>query len=91
MFSGSDTDNLSACRTDQGDQQSGASVIAAFEHAYYVTRSGVAFRALATPDATRPIADKIKAGIDPVPAGTTHCAAITPISARVYSVVRNQQ
>ena len=39
----------SACRTDTGDQKSGAGVIAAFEHAYYVARSGAAVRALATP------------------------------------------
>ena len=31
-----------ACRTDPGDQKSGPGVIAAFEHAYYVTRSGTA-------------------------------------------------
>ncbi|NMM90368.1 hypothetical protein B2J88_39585 [Rhodococcus sp. SRB_17] len=77
----------SACRTDQGDQKSGANVIAAFEHAYYVTRSGDAVRALATPDSPLPLADKIKGGIDSVPAGTTHCVRITPITDRVYSVV----
>ncbi|OYD61343.1 hypothetical protein [Rhodococcus sp. OK302] len=77
----------SACRTDQGDQKSGAGVIAAFEHAYYVTRSGDAVRALATPDSPLPLADKIKGGIDSVPAGTTHCVRITTITDRVYSVV----
>ncbi|GAA3136161.1 hypothetical protein GCM10020255_011220 [Rhodococcus baikonurensis] len=35
------------CRTDPGDQKS-PGVIAAFEHAYYVTRSGTAVRALTT-------------------------------------------
>lgn len=77
----------SACRTDTGDQKSGAGVIAAFEHAYYVARSGAAVRALATPETSLPLADKIQAGIDTVPTGTTHCVRITPITTGVYSVV----
>jgi hypothetical protein len=75
-----------ACRTDPGDQKSGPGVIAAFEHAYYVTRSGTAVRALTTPDASLPAKEKIQAGIDTVPTGTTHCVRITPISAGIYSV-----
>jgi len=75
-----------ACRTDPGDQKSGPGVIAAFEHAYYVTRSGTAVRALTTPDTSLPSVDKIQAGIDTVPTGTTHCVRITPISAGIYSV-----
>jgi hypothetical protein len=62
-------------------------VIAAFEHAYYVARSGAAVRALATGDTSLPLAEKIQAGIDTVPAGTTHCVRITPITVGVYSVV----
>ena len=75
-----------ACRTDLGDQKSGAGVIAAFEHAYYVTRSGTAVRELTTPDTSLPSKEKIQAGIDTVPTGTTHCVRITPISAGIYSV-----
>ncbi|MQP33492.1 hypothetical protein GEO20_16105 [Rhodococcus erythropolis] len=75
-----------ACRTDPGDQKSGPGVIAAFEHAYYVTRSGTAVRALTTPDTSLPAKEKIQAGIDTVPTGTTHCVRITPISAGIYSV-----
>ncbi|MFD4785159.1 hypothetical protein ACFWNH_29490 [Rhodococcus qingshengii] len=75
-----------ACRTDPGDQKSGAGVIAAFEHAYYVTRSGTAVRALTTPDTSLPAQEKIQAGIDTVPTGTTHCVRITPIAAGIYSV-----
>ncbi|OQM78036.1 hypothetical protein [Rhodococcus sp. 66b] len=75
-----------ACRTDPGDQKSGAGVIAAFEHAYYVTRSGTAVRELTTPDTSLPSKEKIQAGIDTVPTGTTHCVRITPISAGIYSV-----
>ena len=75
-----------ACRTDPGDQKSGPGVIAAFEHAYYVTRSGTAVRALTTPDTSLPANEKIQAGIDTVPTGTTHCVRVTPISAGIYSV-----
>lgn len=75
-----------ACRTDPGDQKSGPGVIAAFEHAYYVTRSGTAVRALAAPDTSLPTTEKIQAGIDTVPTGTTHCVLITPIAAGIYSV-----
>lgn len=77
----------SACRADKGDQKTGAGVIAAFEHAYYITRSADAVRALATPDTSLPLADKIQAGIDSVPVGTTHCVRITAITSGVYSVV----
>lgn len=75
-----------ACRTDPGDQKSGAGVIAAFEHAYYVARSGTAARELTTPDTSLPAKEKIQAGIDTVPTGTTHCVRITPIAAGIYSV-----
>ena len=75
-----------ACRTDPGDQKSGPGVIAAFEHAYYVTRSGTAVRALATPDSSLPAKEKIQAGIDTVPTGATHCVRIAPIAAGIYSV-----
>ncbi|GCB59583.1 hypothetical protein HND25_26870 [Rhodococcus erythropolis] len=78
--------DLTACRTDPGDQKSGPGVIAAFEHAYYVTRSGPAVRALTTPDTSLPPAEKIQAGIDTVPTGTTHCVRITPITAGIYSI-----
>ncbi|MEI4741926.1 hypothetical protein [Rhodococcus erythropolis] len=75
-----------ACRTDPGDQKSGPGVIAAFEHAYYVTRSGTAVRTLTTPDTSLPAKEKIQAGIDTVPIGTTHCVRITAIAAGIYSV-----
>ncbi|MFJ6262843.1 hypothetical protein [Rhodococcus erythropolis] len=78
--------DATACRTDPGNQKSGAGVITAFEHAYYVTRSGTAVRALTTPDTSLPAKEKIQAGIDTVPTGTTHCVRITPISAGIYSV-----
>lgn len=74
------------CRNDAGDQKSGPGVIAAFEYAYYVTRSGAAVRALTTPDTSLSSAEKIQAGIDTVPAGTAHCVRIAPITNGIYSV-----
>ena len=78
--------DATACRTDPGDQKSGPGVIAAFEHAYYVTRSGTAVRELTTPDTSLPAKEKIQAGIDTVPTGTTYCVRIIPISAGIFSV-----
>ncbi|MFC1473152.1 hypothetical protein [Rhodococcus qingshengii] len=75
-----------ACRNDAGDQKSGPGVIASFEYAYYVTRSGAAVRALTTTDTSLPSAENIQAGIHTVPAGTTHCVRITPITNGIYSV-----
>ncbi|MDV6211886.1 hypothetical protein R3Q08_26860 [Rhodococcus erythropolis] len=82
--------DATACRTDPGDEKSGPGVIAAFEHAYYVTRSGAAVRALTTPDTSLPTTEKIQAGIDTVPTGTSHCVRITPIAAGIYSVALSE-
>ncbi|MEV6096182.1 hypothetical protein [Nocardia sp. NPDC051981] len=62
-----------------GDPASVTGVIAAFEYAYYQQRSADAALALVTPEAgiTR---DPLTAGIASIPAGTTHCVAITPIA-----------
>ncbi|SED92750.1 hypothetical protein SAMN04490239_9305 [Rhodococcus koreensis] len=79
-----------ACRTDRGDQKSGEGVIAAFEHAYYVTRSGQAARALAAPDSPLPAPEKIQAGIDTVPIGTNYCLRTITISGGHYSVVLSE-
>ncbi|MEU7764791.1 hypothetical protein AB0B25_06675 [Nocardia sp. NPDC049190] len=61
-----------------GGFDSGPAAIFAFQHAYYVTRSGEQARAAATATAAVPTADAIQQGIDSIPAGTTHCLAITP-------------
>ncbi|MFI7004735.1 hypothetical protein [Nocardia sp. NPDC050175] len=63
---------------DPGGFDSGPGAIFAFQHAYYVTRSGEEARAATTPDAAVEPADAIQRGIDTVPAGTTYCVAITP-------------
>lgn len=61
-----------------GSFDSGPAAIFAFQHAYYVARSGEQARATATATAAVPTADAIQQGIDSIPAGTTHCLAITP-------------
>ncbi|MFJ6099083.1 MULTISPECIES: hypothetical protein [Actinomycetes] len=63
---------------DPGGTSSGPAVIKAFEHAYFVQRSGVQARAFAAPLARVPTAEQIQTGIDSglVP-GTRHCLAIT--------------
>ncbi|OZF06036.1 hypothetical protein CH300_12510 [Rhodococcus sp. 15-1154-1] len=58
---------------DAGNRESAIGVIAAFEHAYYVQRSGAAVAALMTSPAP---ADRIQAVIDRTPSGTEHCVTI---------------
>jgi hypothetical protein len=58
---------------DAGNRESAIGVIAAFEYAYYVQRSGAAVAALMTSPAP---ADRIQAVIDRTPAGTEHCVTI---------------
>ncbi|OZC56056.1 hypothetical protein CH267_10860 [Rhodococcus sp. 06-621-2] len=58
---------------DAGNRASAVGVIAAFEHAYYVQRSGTAVAALMTSPAP---AERIQAVIDRTPAGTEHCVTI---------------
>ncbi len=61
-----------------GGFDSGPAVIFAFQYAYYVLRSGEQVRTTTTADAAVQSADAIQRGIDTIPAGTTHCVAITP-------------
>ncbi|BDT99158.1 hypothetical protein IFM12276_21870 [Nocardia sputorum] len=61
-----------------GGFDSGPAVIFAFQYAYYVDRSGEHVRATTTADAAVQAADAIQRGIDSIPAGTTHCVAISP-------------
>ncbi|WP_067862658.1 hypothetical protein, partial [Nocardia shimofusensis] len=63
--------------TQPGGTTDGPSAILAFEHAYYVLRSGAAARAVVTPDSAVPAADQIQRGIDQVPVGTRYCVHIT--------------
>ncbi|MFC6012094.1 hypothetical protein [Nocardia lasii] len=63
-----------------GGTDSGVAAILAFQHAYYVARSGDQARTLLAPDAVAPPADAIQAGIDATPVGTGHCVEITSIT-----------
>lgn len=63
--------------TQPGGTTDGPSAILAFEHAYYVLRSGAAARAVVTPDSAVPDAAQIQRGIDQVPVGTRYCVHIT--------------
>ncbi len=75
------------CPAPAGDTRSGVGVIRALEHAYYVARDGRAVRALmadGAPAAGPP--EKIQAGIDTIPPGTTYCLAEARVSPTVYAV-----
>ncbi len=61
-----------------GDLRSGPGVILAFEHAYFVARSGHTARSLTTADAAVPAAEVIQLGIDSTPVGTRYCVQISP-------------
>ncbi|MGW5451488.1 hypothetical protein [Nocardia sp. NPDC003979] len=61
-----------------GGTDSGVSAIMAFQHAYYVARSGDQARTLVAGDAALPTGAQIQSGIDTIPVGTTHCLDITP-------------
>ncbi|MGW0246789.1 hypothetical protein ACWDYH_09130 [Nocardia goodfellowii] len=83
-----------AARTEQfvrgngiGSTETGPDAILAFQHAYYVTRSGTAARALTAPDAAVPAAPVIDKGIASVPEGTRHCVLITPMPDGRFDVV----
>ncbi|CCW11015.1 hypothetical protein QLG13_29235 [Rhodococcus aetherivorans] len=74
------------CHAEQGNQASGAGVIAAFNFAYYSLRNGQAARALAAPSTSVLPAPQLQTYIDNLPAGTSYCQKITEISAEVYLV-----
>lgn len=74
------------CRADRGDQNSGAGVIAAWNHAYYVQRSGAAARALATPNSSVVPAEQLQPFIDGLPVGTNYCVRTKALSTDVYLV-----
>lgn len=70
-----------------GSTGSGADAILAFQHAYYVDRSGAVARAATAPDAWVSTAQTIDAGIATVPVGTHHCVQITPLPDGRFDVV----
>ena len=75
-----------------GDSTSGSGVVSALEYAYYVQRSGAAVRALIAPGAPFNTADNIQANIDQfIPAGTSHCAVISPEGGGVYALTLRER
>ncbi|GEM29032.1 hypothetical protein NN3_00390 [Nocardia neocaledoniensis NBRC 108232] len=68
-----------------GDTTTLAGVIAAFEYAYYVTRSAEDALRLVTPQAGITL-EPLAAAITALPAGTTHCVGITPIAENTAEV-----
>ncbi|WP_433195780.1 hypothetical protein ACQP1G_42355 [Nocardia sp. CA-107356] len=62
-----------------------AGVIAAFEAAYYIDRSAEAAMRLLAPESGI-TTEALAAGIASIPIGSTHCVAITPISATTANV-----
>jgi hypothetical protein len=74
-----------------GDTVSGPGVIAAVEHAYYVSRSAELVRSKAGPGTQLPPAAAIQAAIDAVPSGTQFCASITPAGPGVYALTLRER
>lgn len=78
------------CSMPTGDQNSGEGVIAAFEHAYYVQRSGAAAHALVSPNAPSSapftVVANLDAGIATVAEGTTYCLDIDPLRPGVFTL-----
>ncbi|NKX91261.1 hypothetical protein [Nocardia coubleae] len=68
-----------------GDTTTLAGVIAAFEYAYYVTRSAEDALRLVTPQAGITL-EPLAAAITALPADTTHCVGITPIAENTAEV-----
>lgn len=70
-----------------GSTDTGPEAVLAFQHAYYVTRSGTAARAVTTPDAAVSSVEVIDAGIASVPPNTQHCVLITQMADGRFDVV----
>lgn len=72
---------------DAGGTGNGVDVIKAFEHAYYVERSGAKARALVTPSAKFSTAEQLQASIDSsIDPQTLHCVSITDRGTGLYAV-----
>ncbi|MBF6314042.1 hypothetical protein IU444_28590 [Nocardia farcinica] len=74
-----------------GSAESGPQVILALEHAYYVDRDAAAVRTVLAPDGRFGSDAEIQAGIDAVPAGTTHCTDITAAGPDRWSVLVSER
>lgn len=76
-----------------GDTSSGSAAILAFEHAYYVLRSGAAAREILAPNAQlkSATAEELQRGIDTIPVGTEHCVTIRAAAPNTYAVTLEQR
>ncbi|WP_245819552.1 hypothetical protein [Rhodococcoides yunnanense] len=76
------------CSMPRGNQSSATGVIAAFEHAYYVQRSGSAAHALVSPHAPAgapfTVVANLDSGIATVAENTTYCLDIDPVDSNVH-------
>lgn len=70
-----------------GSTDNGPEAILAFQHAYYVTRSGAAVRAVTAPDASVSPVEVIDQGIASVPPNTQHCVLISQMADGRFDVV----
>ncbi|MFD3703238.1 hypothetical protein ACFWUP_08845 [Nocardia sp. NPDC058658] len=89
-------DTVGSCPTERtdivvrsaeaGGTGSGPDAVLAFQHAYYVSRSGEQARAVVAPGAEVSPAAVIQRGIDTIPVGTTHCVRITTVAPDRFTV-----
>lgn len=64
-----------------GGTGSGANALLAFDHAFYVERSGTKARGFVAPDATGiNSAEGIQTGIDLIPIGSEHCVSVREVA-----------
>ncbi|WP_433635579.1 hypothetical protein [Nocardia sp. CA-120079] len=69
-----------------GGTGSGPEAILAFEHAYYVARSGEQARAVVAADAAVSTVERLQTGIDSVPLGTTYCVTVREQSPATFAI-----
>lgn len=90
FLAGGKCPNTAEGRVHRGDNQGGlvgsVPVIFAFQHAYYVARSGEQVRALVLPEAPVSSADTIQKGINTIPDKTNYCLTITELEPARYLV-----
>ncbi|WP_072713711.1 hypothetical protein [Rhodococcus rhodnii] len=69
-----------------GGTDSGPAAILAFDHGFYVERSGQAARRSVASDAAVSPAEVLQEGIDGIPEGTEHCLSIRLVAPDVWDV-----
>ncbi|MFC9556057.1 hypothetical protein ACFTWF_35135 [Rhodococcus sp. NPDC056960] len=69
-----------------GGTDSGPQAILAFDHGFYVARSGTQARRVVAPDSQVASAEQLQEGIDQTPEGTEHCLSIRPLAPGEWAV-----